>query len=42
MSNPASTVTLSREADQLGRRRLAIDLRFSPADVDGVVRADEH
>jgi choline dehydrogenase-like flavoprotein len=40
--NPASTVALSREADQLGRRRLAIDLRFSPADVDGIVRAHEH
>ena len=42
LPNPASTVSLSREADQLGRRRLTIDLRFSPADVDGVVRAHEH
>jgi hypothetical protein len=42
LPNPASAVTLSREADQLGRRKLAIDLRFSPGDVDGVVRAHEH
>ncbi len=42
LPNPTSTVTLSREADQLERRRLKIDLRFSPADVDGIVRAHEH
>lgn len=40
--NPASAVSLSREVDRLGRRRLKIDLRFSPADVDGIVRAHEH
>jgi choline dehydrogenase-like flavoprotein len=42
LPNRASTVSLSRETDQLGRRRLKIDLRFSAADVDGVLRAHEH
>jgi choline dehydrogenase-like flavoprotein len=42
LPNPTSTVGLSREADRLGRRKLTIDLRFSPADVDGIVRAHEH
>jgi choline dehydrogenase-like flavoprotein len=42
LPNPTSMVGLSREADRLGRRRLTIDLRFSPVDVDGVVRAHEH
>jgi choline dehydrogenase-like flavoprotein len=42
LPNPTSTVGLSREADRLGRRRLTIDLRFSPTDVDGIVRAHEH
>jgi choline dehydrogenase-like flavoprotein len=42
LPNPASAVSLSRETDRLGRRRLAIDLRFSPADVDGILRAHEH
>jgi choline dehydrogenase-like flavoprotein len=40
--NPASTVGLSRETDRLGRRKLTIDLQFSRADVDGVVRAHQH
>jgi choline dehydrogenase-like flavoprotein len=40
--NPTSTVGLSRDADRLGRRRLTIDLRFSQADVDGIVRAHGH
>lgn len=42
LPNPASTVSLTRETDRLGRRRLAIDLRFTPQDVDGIVRAHEH
>lgn len=42
LPNPASAVSLSRETDQLGRRKLKIDLRFTPADVDGIVRATEH
>lgn len=41
-----SRVTLSDERDALGMPRLRIDLRFSDADVEGVVRAhqawDEH
>lgn len=36
-----SRVTLTRERDVLGRPKLAIDLRFSPADVDGVARAHD-
>ena len=42
LPNPNSTVDLSRDTDRLGRRRLTIDLRFSHADIDGVVRAHEH
>jgi len=42
LPNPSSTVGLSRDTDRLGRRKLTIDLRFSPADVDGIVRAHEH
>jgi choline dehydrogenase-like flavoprotein len=42
LPNPSSTVTLSREVDRVGRRKLKIDLRFSPADVDGIIRAHEH
>jgi choline dehydrogenase-like flavoprotein len=42
LPNPASMVSLSRELDQLGRPKLKIDLRFTPADVDGIVRAHEH
>lgn len=42
LPNSASTVSLTREPDRLGRRRLAIDLRFTPRDVDGIVRAHEH
>jgi choline dehydrogenase-like flavoprotein len=41
LPNPASSVGLSNETDRLGRRRLTIDLRFSQADVDGIVRAHE-
>jgi hypothetical protein len=42
LPNPASAVSLSRETDQLGRRKLKIDLRFTPADIDGIIRAHEH
>lgn len=42
LPNPASKVTLTGDRDRLGRRRLAIDLRFTPQDVDGVIRAHEH
>jgi GMC oxidoreductase/FAD dependent oxidoreductase len=42
LPNLDSRVTLTREKDRLGRRKLAIDLRFTPADVDGIVRAHEH
>lgn len=34
-----SRVTLADERDALGMRRLAVDLRFSQEDVDGVLRA---
>ena len=34
-------MTLTEERDPLGMRKLRIDLRFSQADVDGVVRAHE-
>jgi len=42
LPNPASKVTLTQEKDRLGRRRLAIDLRFAPQDIDGIIRAHEH
>lgn len=42
LPNPTSTVELSREKDRLGRRKLAVNLQFSEADVDGIVRAHEH
>jgi choline dehydrogenase-like flavoprotein len=42
LPNPNSRVSLSREVDALGMRKLNIDLRFSDADVDGVVRAHQH
>ena len=37
----SSEVSLSRETDWLGRRKLAIKLRFSPEDVEGIIRAHE-
>jgi choline dehydrogenase-like flavoprotein len=37
-----SKVTLSRSVDALGMRQLDVDIRFSDADFDGVVRAHEH
>jgi GMC oxidoreductase len=42
LPNPASQVRLTRETDRLGRPMLDIDLRFSEADVDGVVRAHRY
>ena len=42
LPNSTSIVGLSREADRLGRRKLIVDLRFSPGDVDGIVRAHHH
>jgi choline dehydrogenase-like flavoprotein len=35
LPNPDSKVSLTDERDRLGRRRLAVDLRFTPRDVDG-------
>ena len=37
-----SRVTLDRQTDALGMRMLAINLRFTDADIDGVVRAHRH
>jgi hypothetical protein len=42
LPNPASKVTLAREKDRLGRRKLAIDLQFTQQDIDGIIRAHEH
>lgn len=42
LPNPDSRVTLTQDRDRLGRRKVAIDLRFLPQDVDGIVRAHEH
>jgi choline dehydrogenase-like flavoprotein len=42
LPHPDSRVTLTDERDRLGRRKLAVDLRFSAQDADGVVRAHEH
>jgi choline dehydrogenase-like flavoprotein len=39
LPNRDSRVTLTEERDVLGLPKLRIDLRFTPADVDGVVRA---
>ena len=41
LPNCNSRVTLTEERDALGMRKLRIDLRFSEADVDGVIRAHE-
>ncbi|NBV46570.1 MAG: GMC family oxidoreductase [Planctomycetia bacterium] len=41
LPNRDSRVWLGEERDALGMRRLVIDLRFSPQDVAGVVRAHE-
>ena len=37
LPNSSSHVSLSSETDWLGRRKLDIDLRFSDADVEGLV-----
>lgn len=42
LPNPTSKVILTDQRDRLGRRRLAIDLRFAPQDIDGIIRAHEH
>ena len=42
LPNRESRITLSDQLDGFGVPRLAIDLRFSSADVDGVVRAHQH
>ena len=42
LPNPTSTVKLSHEVDRLGRKKLAINLQFSSADVEGILRAHEH
>ncbi|MGF1588234.1 MAG: FAD-dependent oxidoreductase [Pleurocapsa sp.] len=40
--NPDSTVSLSEERDELGMRRLNIDLRFTDQDIESVVKAHQH
>ncbi|MBY0262285.1 MAG: GMC family oxidoreductase, partial [Phycisphaerales bacterium] len=44
--NPDSRVTLEGDRDELGMRRIRIDMRYTPQDVDSVLRAhtliDEH
>jgi len=42
LPNRESRVTLTRDVDVLGMPKLAVDLRFSKADIDGVVKAHEH
>jgi hypothetical protein len=42
LPNSTSRVTLTGEQDRLGRPKLAIDLRFMPEDVSGIVRAHQH
>jgi choline dehydrogenase-like flavoprotein len=37
-----SRVALGEECDQIGMRRLRIDIRYSAADIEGVVRAHRH
>ena len=37
-----SRITLAEDRDELGMRRLAIDFRYAPQDVDGVLRAHRH
>lgn len=39
LPNPDSTVSLSEETDELGMRKLNIDLRFSDRDIENVVKA---
>ena len=42
LPNWSSRVSLSRQADSLGRLKLDIRLRFSQADVEGVASAHEY
>lgn len=42
LPNPASRVNLTQEKDRLGRRKLAVDLRFTQEDARRVIRAHEH
>jgi hypothetical protein len=42
LPNRDSRVTLTEQVDRLGMPKLAIDLQFTSADVDGVVRAHRH
>jgi choline dehydrogenase-like flavoprotein len=42
LPNRDSRVTLASARDALGLPRLSIDIRFSDADVDGIVRAHHH
>jgi choline dehydrogenase-like flavoprotein len=42
LPNATSMVALSDERDRLGRRKLTINLQFSQADTEGIVRAHEH
>jgi choline dehydrogenase-like flavoprotein len=39
--NPKSRVTLAKDVDALGMRKLIIDLKFSEQDVDGVLRSHD-
>jgi choline dehydrogenase-like flavoprotein len=39
--NPKSRVTLAKDVDALGLRKLIIDLKFSEQDVDGVLRSHD-
>ncbi len=40
--NPESSISLADDTDELGLRKVRLDLRYSPQDVDSVVRAHEH
>ena len=42
LPNPDSTVSLSNERDELGMRRLNIDLQFSDRDIENVVKAHHY
>lgn len=40
--NPDSRISLADDTDELGLPRVRLELRYSPQDVDSVVRAHEH
>ena len=42
LPNSDSKVILTRERDRLGRNKLAIDIKFTQQDIDGIIRAHEH